>query len=98
MRARMSSDSVAIKLQIPKELYKHIADEAGLRGHSPAQEIVHRLRGLQADENRQVALNKITATVQAADSTINAIERLLTIVKPPSFPALPKIDPTSKSK
>jgi hypothetical protein len=60
----------------------YIERAAHKRGHSVTDEIVRRLRSSREVDARQEALQEIASTVQAADSTITAIQQLLTVVKP----------------
>ena len=71
-----------------KSSARYIIREAAHRGHSLSDEIIRRLRSSREEDVREQALCNITSIVQAADSTISEIQRLLMIVKP-AEPAVP---------
>jgi hypothetical protein len=98
MSDRQSSETVVVYLEIRKTLHQYMSDEAKKHGRSLAEEIISRLQSFRDEHVRQETRYKITSTVEAVDSTINAIERLLTIVKPMQPPELPKIDPAERLK
>jgi hypothetical protein len=98
MSDRQSIDTVVVYLEIREELHQYIGDQAKKRGRSLADEIIGRLQSSRDEDVRQETLYKITSTVQAVDSTINAIEKLLMIVKPTQPPELPRIDPAQRLK
>jgi hypothetical protein len=98
MSNRRSSDTVVVYLEIRKDLHQYMVDEAKKRGRSLADELIGRLQSSRDEDVRQETVYKITSTVEAVDSTINAIEKLLMIVKPIQPPELPRIDPAQRLK
>ena len=79
-------------------ILRYIERAANKRGHSVTDEIVRRLRSSREVDARQEALQEIASTVQAADSTITAIQQLLTVIKPLQPLATPPVDTVDHPK
>jgi uncharacterized protein (DUF1778 family) len=92
MPRRKPTDMVLLNLRIREELRRYIAQAAKKRGHSLNSEIVRRLQGSREQDVRQEALQQIESTTHAIESTINAVDQFLTLVKSPGPADLPELN------
>ena len=78
----LGAEAAPLKLYLSEDLLRYIADEANRSGHSLNSEIVRRLLESRAQDARAAALQQIESTAVAVESTMDAVQRLLTLVKP----------------
>ncbi len=71
-----------LKLHLSEDLLRYIAGEASKSGRSLSSEIVRRLLHSRAQDAQQSALQKIESTAIAVELTMDAVQQLLTLVKP----------------
>jgi hypothetical protein len=88
----LGAEAAPLKLYLSEDLLRYIADEANRSGHSLNSEIVRRLLESRAQDARQAALQQIESTAVAVESTMDAVQRLLTLVKPSIPIDLPELD------
>jgi len=94
----LGAEAAPLKLYLSEDLLRYIADEADRRGHSLNSEIVRRLLDSRAQDTRQAVLQQIESTAIAVESTMDAVQRLLTLVKPSVQIDLPKLDHAERSE
>jgi hypothetical protein len=83
------AEAAPLNLRLSDDLLQYIADEANRRGHSLGGEIVRRLLDSRAQDARQAALQQIDSTATAVESAMDAVQRLLTLVRPSISPPHP---------
>jgi hypothetical protein len=71
-----------LTLHVNEDLLRYLADEADKSGRSLSSEIVRRLLHSRAQDAQHGALQQIESTAIAVESTMDAIQQLLTLVKP----------------
>jgi hypothetical protein len=91
MASRKPTDGT-VKLRLREDLREYLAQEARLRGHSITREIARRLENSREQEVRQGALLQIASTATAVETTINAVDELLTLVRTPGSAGAPRLD------
>ena len=86
------AEASPLKLRLSEDLLRYLAGEADKSGRSLSSEIVCRLLHSRAQDAQHGALQQIESTAIAVESTMDAVQQLLTLVKPPSPIDLPGLD------
>jgi len=87
-----------LKLRLSEDLLRYLAGEADKSGRSLSSEVVRRLLHSRAQDAQQGALQQIESTAIAVESTMDAIEQLLTLIKPSKPIDLPGLDHAERWK
>jgi hypothetical protein len=75
------AEAAPLKLCLSEDLLRYLAGEADKNGRSLSNEIVRRLLHSRAQDAQHGALQQIDSTAIAVESTLDAVEQLLTLVK-----------------
>jgi len=86
------ADAAPLMLQLNEDLLRYLADEADKSGRSLSSEIVRRLLHSRAQDAQHGALQQIESTAIAVESTMDAVQQLLTLIKPSPPVGLPGLD------
>jgi len=92
------AESTPLKLYLSEDLLRYLVGEADKSGRSLSSEVVRRLLHSRAQDAQQGALQQIESTAIAVESTMDAIEQLLTLIKPPNPIDLPGLDHAERWK
>jgi hypothetical protein len=76
------TEAAPLKLYLSEDLLRYLAREADKSRRSLSSEIVCRLLHSRAQDAQQGALHQIESTAFAVESTMDAIQQLLTLLKP----------------
>jgi hypothetical protein len=86
------AEAAPLTLHVNEDLLRYLADEADKSGRSLSSEIVHRLLHSRAQDAQHGALQQIESTAIAVESTMDAVQQLLTLIKPSPPVGLPGLD------